>query len=114
MIKVLFFATIRDYTREKETVAEGSGTVGDLLLELSDRYGGEFRDEAFDGDTISDRVIVLVNGRHIARGEVLVLNEAFCVRVSEIIEPFQPLEPPEAGAASTATLRMSVPKGEVA
>jgi molybdopterin synthase sulfur carrier subunit len=69
MIKVLFFATIRDYTREKETVAEGSGTVGDLLLELSDRYGGEFRDEAFDGDTISDRVIVLVNGRHIATPE---------------------------------------------
>ena len=61
-----------------------------------------------------DPVDVYVNGRHIARGEVLVLNEAFCVRVSEIIEPFQVGEPPEAGAGPTATLRMSVPKGEVA
>lgn len=61
-----------------------------------------------------DPVDIYVNGRHIARGEVLVLNEAFCVRVSEIIEPFQPLESPEAGAAATATLRMSMPKGEVA
>lgn len=61
-----------------------------------------------------DPVDVYVNGRHIARGEVLVLNEAFCVRVSEIIEPFQASEPPEAGAGPTATLRMSVPKGEVA
>ena len=35
-----------------------------------------------------DPVDIYVNGRHIARGEVLVLNETFCVRVSEIIEPF--------------------------
>jgi flagellar motor switch protein FliN len=37
-----------------------------------------------------DPVDIYVNGRHIARGEVLVLNDAFCVRVSEIIEPLQP------------------------
>ncbi len=32
-----------------------------------------------------DPVDIYVNGRHVARGEVLVLNENFCVRVSEII-----------------------------
>lgn len=61
-----------------------------------------------------DPVDVYVNGRHIARGEVLVLNESFCVRVNEIIEPFQAVEMMEAGASPTATLRPSVPRGEVA
>lgn len=32
-----------------------------------------------------DPVDIFVNGRHIARGEVLVLNENFCVRISEIL-----------------------------
>jgi flagellar motor switch protein FliN/FliY len=36
-----------------------------------------------------DPVDIFVNGRRIARGEVLVLNENFCVRVSEIIEPIE-------------------------
>lgn len=36
-----------------------------------------------------DPVDILVNGRLIARGEVLVLNDNFCVRVSEILEPDQ-------------------------
>lgn len=33
-----------------------------------------------------DPVDVYVNNRHVARGEVLVLNENFCVRINEIIE----------------------------
>jgi len=33
-----------------------------------------------------DPVDIFVNGRHVARGEVLVVNENFCVRVSEIID----------------------------
>jgi flagellar motor switch protein FliN len=33
-----------------------------------------------------DPVDIYINGRHIARGEVLVLNENFCVRISEIIQ----------------------------
>lgn len=61
-----------------------------------------------------DPIDIYVNGRHIARGEVLVLNENFCVRVSEIIELLQPDEMPEAGAGPTATLRMPLPKSEVA
>ena len=32
-----------------------------------------------------DPVDIYVNGRHIARGEVLVLNDNFCVRVAELI-----------------------------
>jgi flagellar motor switch protein FliN/FliY len=34
-----------------------------------------------------DPVDILVNGRLIARGEVLVLNDNFCVRVAEILPP---------------------------
>jgi flagellar motor switch protein FliN/FliY len=32
-----------------------------------------------------DPVDVFVNGRIVARGEVLVLNENFCVRVTELL-----------------------------
>jgi flagellar motor switch protein FliN len=35
----------------------------------------------------SDPVDVFVNGRLIARGEVLVHSESFCVRISELIVP---------------------------
>lgn len=34
-----------------------------------------------------DPVDVYVNDRHVARGEVLVLSDNFCVRISEIISP---------------------------
>jgi len=37
-----------------------------------------------------DPVDILVNGRLIARGEVLVLNDNFCVRVAEILTPSFP------------------------
>ncbi len=37
-----------------------------------------------------DPVDIFVNDRHVARGEVLVLNENFCVRVSEIIQQVGP------------------------
>lgn len=33
-----------------------------------------------------DPVDIFVNNRHVARGEVLVLNENFCVRISEIVK----------------------------
>jgi flagellar motor switch protein FliN len=33
-----------------------------------------------------DPVDIYVNNRHVARGEVLVLNDSFCVRVSEILQ----------------------------
>lgn len=34
-----------------------------------------------------DPVDVYVNDRHVARGEVLVLNDNFCVRINEILVP---------------------------
>lgn len=34
-----------------------------------------------------DPVDIYVNERHIARGEVLVLNDNFCVRINEILQP---------------------------
>ncbi len=34
-----------------------------------------------------DPVDVFVNDRHVARGEVLVLNDNFCIRVNEILDP---------------------------
>jgi flagellar motor switch protein FliN/FliY len=34
-----------------------------------------------------DPVDVYVNDRHVARGEVLVLNDNFCVRINEILSP---------------------------
>ncbi len=34
-----------------------------------------------------DPVDVYVNDRHVARGEVLVLNDNFCVRINEILNP---------------------------
>ena len=37
-----------------------------------------------------DPVDIFVNDRHVARGEVLVLNENFCVRISEIIQATKP------------------------
>ncbi|MEM7229464.1 MAG: flagellar motor switch protein FliN [Planctomycetota bacterium] len=37
-----------------------------------------------------DPVDIYVNDRHVARGEVLVLNDNFCVRVSEIIQHASP------------------------
>jgi flagellar motor switch protein FliN/FliY len=43
-----------------------------------------------------DPVDVYVNDRHVARGEVLVLNDNFCVRINEI------LAPPSEGAAPVA------------
>ena len=36
-----------------------------------------------------DPVDVYVNGRLIARGEVLVLNDNFCIRISEILDDMQ-------------------------
>lgn len=39
-----------------------------------------------------DPVDVYVNDRHVARGEVLVLNDNFCVRINEILKPGQEVE----------------------
>ncbi len=45
-----------------------------------------------------DPVDVYVNDRHVARGEVLVLNENFCVRINEILTPAVEIVPEVAAA----------------
>lgn len=47
-----------------------------------------------------DPVDIYVNDRHIARGEVLVLNDNFCVRISEILAPVKTQELSAANAAA--------------
>jgi flagellar motor switch protein FliN/FliY len=39
-----------------------------------------------------DPVDIFVNDRLVARGEVLVLNENFCVRVNDILSPIPELD----------------------
>lgn len=51
------------------------------VLELSD--GAVVELDKLAGDPVD----IYVNERRIARGEVLVLNDTFCVRINEIIEP---------------------------
>jgi molybdopterin synthase sulfur carrier subunit len=67
MLNLLYFATIRELTGEKgSTMEEDASTARALLGALADRYGRKFREYCLEGEEISDRVIVLVNGRHIA------------------------------------------------
>jgi flagellar motor switch protein FliN/FliY len=58
----------------------------DEILKL--RKGSVVALEKLAGDPVD----VYVNGRLIARGEVLVLNDNFCVRVAELVGSDSPLE----------------------
>ncbi|WP_300526328.1 ubiquitin-like small modifier protein 1 [Aminiphilus sp.] len=66
-MEVLFFATIRNLTGEKELRVPRAATVRALLELLATRYGERFRRKVLDenGDP-SPELIVLVNGHHIA------------------------------------------------
>ena len=74
------------------------GTLDDVELDLRIELGrAEMTLEEVvslrDGSVVTldklagDPVDILVNGRLVARGEVLVLNDNFCVRVAEILAP---------------------------
>lgn len=78
----------------------GIGVLGDVALQVRIELGRTKMlvedvlklnaDSVVELDKAAgDPVDIYVNGRRIARGEVLVLNENFCVRVSEILEPFE-------------------------
>lgn len=66
MIKIEFFATIRELTGEKEIAIEKTAAMGDLLRLLFQRYGTPLREKIFDGEELSDEITILVNGMHIA------------------------------------------------
>lgn len=91
----------RDSIRTKPAAAAGIDLLRDVNLQVRIELGRTRMlvedvlrlapDSVVELDKAAgDPVDIYVNGRHIARGEVLVLNDAFCVRVSEIIEPLQP------------------------
>jgi flagellar motor switch protein FliN/FliY len=75
---------------------QGVGLLGDVELNVKVELG---RAEMTIGDVLrlgegavveldklaGDPVDVLVNERLVARGEVLILNDNFCVRISEIV-----------------------------
>lgn len=77
--------------------SSGLGMLDDVSLKVSVELG---RTSMFVDDVLKlapdavveldkaagDPVDVFINGRHVARGEVLVLNENFCVRINEIIK----------------------------
>ncbi len=65
-MKVKFFGYLRDYTGCKETTVEGYGSLGELLNGLSKIYGERFEKEVLKDGGISERIIVLINGRNIA------------------------------------------------
>ncbi|MBI1303056.1 MAG: flagellar motor switch protein FliN [Phycisphaera sp.] len=82
------------------TDASGIGVLGDVSLQVRIELGRTKMlvedvlklnpDSVVELDKAAgDPVDIYVNGRRIARGEVLVLNENFCVRVSEILEPYE-------------------------
>ena len=62
---VRYFAGIRDLTQADELEVElPPATLGQLLVELSDRYGAAFGRAVLDGDRLGAAVMVLVNGRN--------------------------------------------------
>ena len=82
-------------------IAQGMGLLSDVALDVTIELG---RTRMYVEDVLrlnansiveldkaaGDPVDIYVNDCHVARGEVLVLNENFCVRVSEIVASPQP------------------------
>ena len=66
-VRVKFFTTLRELTgKAEETVNLPKGsTVGNLLDELSRRYGPKFVEYVFDKGEVKPYLIVMVNGKSI-------------------------------------------------
>ncbi|HYE81866.1 MAG TPA: MoaD family protein [Clostridia bacterium] len=62
---IKFFAFIRDYTGSKETNMSSCPTLRELLYKLCSKYGKKFSEKLFTGESLSEEIIILVNGRHI-------------------------------------------------
>jgi len=66
-MKLKFFATYRDLTGCKEINIPAPPTAIALLEALAERYGSAMRKKMFtESGEITEDVILLVNGRHIA------------------------------------------------
>ncbi|WP_041667278.1 MoaD family protein [Acetohalobium arabaticum] len=72
-MQINFFATFRKVTGNKQYDYQGSvENIKELLLELSDNFGTEFREMVLVGEELSPEVIILVNGiniEHLAQEE---------------------------------------------
>ncbi len=64
MIKVGFFADIRIMVGLKEIMMPVRPTLALLMDDLNVKFGKVFREFCMDGDKISRRVNILVNGHH--------------------------------------------------
>ena len=84
-VKVKFFTFLREITgtREDDVKLPKGSTVGELLNELSRRYGSKFEEYIFDKREIKSYLIVLLNGRSInfLNGLETVLDENATVAV---------------------------------
>ncbi len=66
---IQFFASLRDITQEKQIEWEPCpSTLGELLRQLSEKYGPPFQRWVLDGETLGESVLVLVNGRDARHG----------------------------------------------
>jgi len=68
MVRVKFFATLRDITGKKETEVHGVANVAELLSELEREFGPEFKKE------LEGRSMILVNGKNVLDGDGLKTN----------------------------------------
>lgn len=60
---IRFFASIRSITGVKEMEwEEATPTLGELLLQLSDRYGPDFGRWVLEGASLGSSVMVVING----------------------------------------------------
>lgn len=86
-MKVLFFATIRLLTKEKETDIPAPATAIELLLALSEKYGPPFRAKAIEEGVVSSELIMLINGRNVVHmgGSDAPLKEADTVAIFPVI-----------------------------
>ena len=87
MIHVGYFASIRVLTGKKEEEVACAENVLALMLRLCDMYGKAFRDFCMDGDKISWRVNILVNGKHTQhlKKEITVLKDGDDVSIFPLI-----------------------------
>jgi len=66
-VTVKFFTTLREITgkREEELEMPEVSTVGEVLDELSRRYGAHFADYVFEKGNVRPYLQILINGRNI-------------------------------------------------
>lgn len=67
-MEIKYFAHIRYYTGEKQTIWDAPvSDLSDLLKKLSLKYGNKFRDAVFNQTQteLNPLIMILVNGRHV-------------------------------------------------